>query len=498
MSSPSLLGGRYRLETQIAAGAVGEVWRATDTVLARLVAVKVLRAGFADHAETLARFRGEARHAGALSHPAIARVYDYGEPVPPDPPFLVMELVDGPSLAEVLGAGPLGPGRTMDVVAQVAAGLQTAHEAGLVHRDIKPANLLFGPGGQVKITDFGIAHAAGSAPVTRTGAVIGTPAYLAPERVGGASATPAADLYSLGVVAYECLTGTPPFTGPPFEVAVAHRDRDLPALPPTVPVAVTHLVADLTAKDPAARPASAGEVAVRAGQLRDHPGQPWDHPGQAWDHPGQPWDHPGQAWDHPGQPWDHPAGNVPVAATSWRPAYPDTLVDVMAAGQMPELASQIGPHPWRRRRERLPWRRDRRLPGRGSGRPSWRMAAGVAVLAFLGVLGVAKALSGGAQPQQHGAAAPGTHSPSARPSLVTVSADSLIGQPVTIARQQLQSLGLTVQVRWHPSGQQAGTVLSVAPSGQVPPASTIVLSAAFAPRQHGDGHHHGDGGGQGG
>ena len=123
------------------------------------------------------------------------------------PAFLVMELVDGPSLAAVLAAGPLGAARTMDVVGQVAAGLQTAHAAGLVHRDIKPANLLLAADGQVKITDFGIAHVAGSVPVTRTGIVMGTPAYLAPERVSGASATPAADLYSLGVVAYECLAG---------------------------------------------------------------------------------------------------------------------------------------------------------------------------------------------------------------------------------------------------------------------------------------------------
>ena len=170
------------------AGGVGEVWRAEDTVLTRTVAVKLLRAELASQAETLARFRAEARHAGALSHPAIARVYDYGDPVRPHPAFLVMELVDGPSLAAVLTAGPLGAAQTMDVVAQVASGLQTAHAAALVHRDIKPGNLLLAADGQVKITDFGIAHVAGSVPVTSTGIVMGTPAYIAPERVSGASA----------------------------------------------------------------------------------------------------------------------------------------------------------------------------------------------------------------------------------------------------------------------------------------------------------------------
>ncbi len=132
-----LLAGRYQLDGWIAAGAVGEVWRATDLVLSRPVAVKRLRDGYAGQPEAMARFRAEARHAGALSHPGIAQVYDYGEADPPSPPFLVMEFVDGPSLAGLLDGGPLAPADAMDVLAQVAAGLAAAHAAGLVHRDIK-------------------------------------------------------------------------------------------------------------------------------------------------------------------------------------------------------------------------------------------------------------------------------------------------------------------------------------------------------------------------
>jgi hypothetical protein len=230
-----VLAGRYRLDEPIAAGAVGEVWQGLDAVLERPVAVKLLRARYAQHADILARFRAEARHAGSLSHPGIAQVYDYGEPDPPYPPFLVRELVDGPSLAGLLAGGPLDPARVMDVVAQAAAGLHAAHRAGLVHRDIKPGNLLAGRDGVVKITDFGIAHAAWSAPLTRTGTLIGTPGYLAPERVAGAAATPAGDLYSLGIVAYECLTGAQPFSGIPVEVALAHRDRPLPRCPQPYP-----------------------------------------------------------------------------------------------------------------------------------------------------------------------------------------------------------------------------------------------------------------------
>jgi eukaryotic-like serine/threonine-protein kinase len=264
----TLLSDRYVLDELIGAGGYCEVWRATDTVLTRPVAVKLLHAGYAGHDEALARFKAEARHAGALSHVNIARVYDYGEP-DDGQSYLVMELVDGPSLADVLAGGPLPAWRTMDVVAQVAAGLQAAHAAGVIHRDIKPANILFAPGGAARITDFGIAHAVDSAPVTSTGMVMGTPGYIAPERVAGATAGPASDLYALGIVAYECLAGAPPFSGGALEVAIAHRDRPLPPLPASVPAGVVALVMLLTAKDPAWRPASAGEVALQAARLRD-------------------------------------------------------------------------------------------------------------------------------------------------------------------------------------------------------------------------------------
>jgi hypothetical protein len=233
------------------------------------VAVKLLHPRYAQRSEALARFRAEARHAGGLSHENIAQVFDYGEPADGQPPYLVMELVDGPSLETVLTGGPLDDSRTMDIVVQAAAGLQAAHAAGMIHRDIKPGNLLLAPGGTVKITDFGIAHTIGAAPLTTTGELIGTPGYLAPERAMGEQATPASDLYSLGMLAYECLAGTPPFRGTPLEVALAHRDRPLPPLPPSVAVGVAALVMRLAAKDPVRRPNDAAEVAVWAGLLRD-------------------------------------------------------------------------------------------------------------------------------------------------------------------------------------------------------------------------------------
>jgi serine/threonine-protein kinase len=268
----AVLGGRYVLEEQIGSGGYGEVWRAADTVLSRPVAIKLLHPRYAGQGQAMARFRAEARHAAALSHENIAQVHDYGEAAGGQPPYLVMELVAGASLDTVLAGGPLDATRTMDIVAQAAAGLQAAHAAGMVHRDVKPGNLLLSSGGTIKITDFGIAHTVGSATVTATGELLGTPAYLAPERAMGERAGPASDLYSLGIVAYECLAGARPFTGIPLEVALAHRDRPLPPLPPSIAGDVTAFVMRLTAKDPVRRLGDAAEVTARAALLRDGAG----------------------------------------------------------------------------------------------------------------------------------------------------------------------------------------------------------------------------------
>jgi serine/threonine-protein kinase len=268
------LAGRYHLEELIAVGGMGEVWRARDQVLGRCVAVKLLRPEYLHDEVTLLRFRAEAQHAGLLNHPGIAQVYDYEDASLEQPAYLVMELVDGPSLAAVLTDGRLDPQRTADVLAQAAAALHAAHTAGVLHRDIKPGNLLLASDGRVKVTDFGVAQSSRTGHLTRTGALIGTTGYLAPERVSGRSATVVSDLYALGIVGYECLTGQPPFQGEPLQVALAHREQDLPGLPPwclSQPggTELATLIADLTARDPGARPPSAAVVAARAGRIRD-------------------------------------------------------------------------------------------------------------------------------------------------------------------------------------------------------------------------------------
>ena len=264
-----ILDDRYQLAEPIAAGGVGQVWRAADLLLDREVAVKLLRPEYADHPDTLERFRAEAKHAGSLTHPCVARVYDYGSAGPAIPPYLVMEYVNGPSLADMLAVDPVHPVLALDVAAQAAAGLEAAHRIGLVHRDIKPGNILIGADGLVKITDFGIAHAAGSAPITGPGLVMGTPQYMAPERISGGQATPASDLYALGILIYECLTGLPPYDGGTAEVMAGHLYLPMPPLPAGVPPELDELIARLTAKDPAARLSDAAEVAAIATRLRD-------------------------------------------------------------------------------------------------------------------------------------------------------------------------------------------------------------------------------------
>jgi eukaryotic-like serine/threonine-protein kinase len=268
-----LLAGRYRLTDRIAAGGMGEVWRAEDVLLNRAVAVKLLPTGRAGDGAFLARFRAEARYAASLSHPGIARVYDYGESAEFGGAYLIMELVRGEPLSAILArAGRLSPDATLDIIGQAARALDAAHQAGIVHRDIKPGNLLIAAGGITKITDFGIATAmqAQAAHLTETGMVMGTAMYVSPEQATGAPVGPASDIYSLGVVAYECLAGHAPFrASEPLAIAYAHKHAPVPALPPEVPHPVSDLVYDMLAKTPDGRPASAWVVADRADMLRE-------------------------------------------------------------------------------------------------------------------------------------------------------------------------------------------------------------------------------------
>ncbi|MCX6503382.1 MAG: protein kinase [Microbacterium sp.] len=261
-------GGRYELDSRIAIGGMGEVWEATDHVIGRTVAIKILKDEYMGDPGFLERFRAEARHAALVNHEGIASVFDYGEEN--GSAFLVMELVPGEALSTVLEReGSLSTDKTLDIVAQTASALQAAHAAGLVHRDIKPGNLLITPDGRVKITDFGIARIADQVPLTATGQVMGTVQYLSPEQASGHPASPSTDIYSLGIVAYECLAGKRPFTGESqVAIAMAQINEQPPPLPPTVAEPVRNLVMAMIAKKPEDRPASTATVARAANALR--------------------------------------------------------------------------------------------------------------------------------------------------------------------------------------------------------------------------------------
>ncbi len=260
---------RYDQRRVLATGGMGKVWVAHDTVLDREVALKVLKDEFAGDEHFRARFAAEARHAARLQHPNVAAVLDYGELPPtdqhPDPrPYLVMELVDGQPLSNLLSEGRSMPPETAaDIVAEAAAGIAAAHRAGIVHRDVKPGNLLVTRDGGVKVTDFGIARAADAVPMTMTGHIMGTPHYLSPEQAEGGVATPASDVYGLGIVLFECLAGHKPFSGDsPVVIAMQQVNEPLPPLPDDVPSWLRAVVEQATAKDPAARYSDAGELSA--------------------------------------------------------------------------------------------------------------------------------------------------------------------------------------------------------------------------------------------
>jgi serine/threonine-protein kinase len=329
-SPNTVLDNRYRLDGRIAAGGMGEVWRGLDQTLGRPVAVKLLRPEYASDESFLVRFRGEARHAARLSHPGVASVYDYGEVATADDyptAYLVMELVEGEPLSAALHREKrLSPERMLDILGQAADALQAAHALGVVHRDVKPGNLLLRPDGAVKVTDFGIARAVDAAPLTATGIMMGTAYYVSPEQASGRPVTPASDVYSLGVVAYECLAGRRPFDDRnPIVVVMAHQQDTPPPLPADVPYQVRALVESAMAKDPARRPSSAGAFARSAAGIRRSLWSPdtgrWPGPGDMSDATAR---HPGP---HTGVPSSGPGGRRPTSRNrppSWVTPPPPT------------------------------------------------------------------------------------------------------------------------------------------------------------------------------
>jgi serine/threonine protein kinase len=260
---PRLIAGRYEVGEVIGRGGMGEVHAAIDVRLGREVALKILRPDFAEIDEVRRRFEGEARAAAALGQANVVAVFDAGEQ--DGMPYIVMERLSGRTLADELAAGPLSSSQVRDLAVSLLAALETAHNAGIVHRDVKPGNVLRGADGTWKVADFGIAKSAEAAgDLTVTGALIGTPAYVAPERIEGESATPASDLYATGVVLYEALTGRKPFVADTSIALVeqirAGRAPALRELAPEVDPTLERVIERAMARDPRRRFASAAEM----------------------------------------------------------------------------------------------------------------------------------------------------------------------------------------------------------------------------------------------
>ena len=273
----AVLDGRYRVEAMIATGGMSAVYRGLDMRLDRPVAVKVMDSRYARDQQFLTRFQREARAVARLTDPGLVAVYDKG--IDDQHPFLVMELVEGGTLRELLRErGPMPPHAVAAVLQPVLGGLAVAHRAGLVHRDIKPENVLISDDGDVKIADFGLVRAVADAKITSTSVILGTAAYLSPEQVGTGDAGPRSDVYSIGILAYELLTGATPFTGDSaLAVAYQRMDHDVP--PPSrviggVPAQFDHLVLRATARNPADRFADAQDMRAELDAIVDELGLP--------------------------------------------------------------------------------------------------------------------------------------------------------------------------------------------------------------------------------
>lgn len=459
----TLLNGRYELGDLLGSGGMGRVHRATDTRLGRDVAIKILRVGGGeDDATARARFKAEATLAGSLHHPGIAQVYDVGEDdsSPEREPFIVMQLVDGIPLSRLLAErGAIRPDGVAKVVAQVADALESAHLAGIVHRDLKPSNIVVTPGGQAVLVDFGIAWSAGSEPLTATGSIIGTAEYCSPEQAAGRPATTRSDLYSLGIVAYHCLTGRSPFKREtPVATAMAQLTADLPPLDESVPPPLRTLIGSLTQKDPDDRPSSAAVVASLAA-AETSPGTQIIAPVTG------------------AMPATAPvAPPVAAAATSVQPA---------AAAAPPPPPPVLPPPSQTDERER------RSAP--------WLVIAVVLLLLILAGVLVAQALGGGGDDDPAGtdtttqtSDAPTDEATTPEPTEttepeptqttesddVTVDRDELIGEDYDDAASTLQDLGLQVRRVDQVSSEDEGTVIGVSPSGTVGRGSTITLTVA--------------------
>ena len=439
----TVLDNRYDVGRALGSGGMGEVFLARDRVLGRDVALKVLRTQYAGDREFAERFRREAQSAASLSHPNIVQVYDRGE-TEDGASYIAMEYVPGGTLKEkIVAEGPLGAREAAALGAQVAEALGAAHERGMVHRDIKPQNVLLTGRGEAKVADFGIARAGSSVTISRTGSVMGTAGYMSPEQALGKPATPKSDLYSLGVVLYEVLTGKLPFTADnPIAVSMKHVNEPLvppKEIDPTIPEGMNALVTRLMAKNPDDRYASAGELAADLGRISR-----------------------GLA------PTAVPTGAVPTGAVPSGAATSRTQRAPVAPPGTTNKASTARPAPVRRRR----------------GIP-WLLMVVAAILVFLGTFGILNGVMGQNSTNGWFDFLRNNNPQAPAPASQTASVPNVAGLTTAEARQELTRAGLKVgQIRRVSNNDVArGRVIAqgYAAGAQVPPGTGVNLDVSTGP-----------------
>lgn len=478
-SSDTILGGRYALTERIAIGGMGEVWKAKDQVLGRIVAVKILKDEYNGDPTFLQRFRAEARHTALLNHPGVANVFDYGEDE--GSAFLVMELVPGEPLSNIIDRKKtLDPDTVLNYIGQTARALAAAHAQGLVHRDVKPGNLMITPDNRVKVTDFGIARLADQVPLTATGQVMGTAQYLAPEQATGQTATGSSDIYSLGIIGYECLKGKRPFTGESqIAIALAQVNDVPPPLPDSVPEPVRALIMSMLAKDPHDRPENASKLANAVDALRrgDVPAAVAMAPGMAAFLGGR-GEQPTEAIS--------PVGETRTQALPGSGAAGSSVMSSAAAANRPD--PQYSVHPSTAQFDAAdhasasPTRGSRHAKGKRKSPWPWLLPL---LILLIAALAVAVWFFGtrGDDATPHGTVTSSTASPTAN--TVTLPAN-LVGANGDEMADQIARMGVNVDKRLQQgTGRPDGTVVSSDPEGgtEVPVGSTVVLYVAWTPGQ---------------